>query len=314
MTAIVETEEGSNPPVYLTYEDYPEEDLFLYAGIDCLVTTDLASELMKEACQETDYVEFVGLSGGKVGRRTTRIPSVWEAYQETTAAALEFIIDLELNGIAYNVPLNRIIDKRMVEELGELEERIFSGIGRRVNLNSGQELRKLLYEEEGFEVKAFTKTGEASTDGDAIKELAKAYPDKLWLPDLAKRNDINSLRNTFVATYHEDFVKSDGKIHPSYNLHGTGSFRISGEEPNLTQLPRPKHGYNLRTMYGEEEGTLFLAFDFSSAEVSKHLPRNLFNCWDILRDNQQPRSGTSTRQGSTTIEKNQVSSLVNLVE
>ena len=275
--------EKTAPPVYLTYEDYPEEDLFLYAGIDCLVTTDLAAELMKEACAETTYTEFVGLDGGKVGKRRVKIPSVWDAYQETTSAALEFIIDLELNGIAYNVPLNRVINKRMEEELAELEDRIYSGMGYQVNLNSGNELRKLLYEKEGFEVKAWTKTGEPSTDGDAVKELAKAYPDKLWLPDLAKRNDINSLRNTFVATYAEDFVKSDGKIHPSYNLHGTGSFRISGEEPNLTQLPRPKHAYNLRTMYGEEEGTLFLAFDFSSAEVSKHLPRNLFNCWNALK-------------------------------
>ena len=35
----------------------------------------------------------------------------------------------------------------------------------------------------------------------------------------------------------------------------------------MTQLPRPKHGYNIRECFTVDNGNLFLALDFSSAEV-----------------------------------------------
>ena len=111
------------------------------------------------------------------------------------------------------------------------------------------------------------KTGEPSLDGEALLKLSKAYPDLTWLSLIAKRNDIASLYRTFVANYVKDYVKSDGRIHPSFNLNGTGSFRISGEDPNLTQLPNIKHGYNIRELFTVPKGCIFLAADYSSAEV-----------------------------------------------
>lgn len=254
--------------IYNTYEDYEPEDLYLYAGIDCLVTSDLASHLMGTVTSEDKYFKFRKVGKNTMGKLPVVLPPIFDVYQNTTAIALEFIIDLELNGMKYDVDGNRAVAERMTAEITELEKVIFEGIGRSdLNLNSGEDLRKLLYSEKGMTPLSFTKTGEASTDGDAVKDLGKRYPEHTWLPALAKRNDIASLYRTFVATYVEDFVKPDGRIHPSYNLHGTGSFRISGEDPNLTQLPRPKHGYNLRTLYGVEEGMVFIAADYSGCEI-----------------------------------------------
>lgn len=254
-------------PIYLTYEDYSPEDLYLYGGIDCLVTSELASKLMPEAFDEKNYTKYKRINSKTMGKQICRLPSIFDVYQNTTAIAFEFILDLELNGMKYDVDGNRKIAERMTKEISELEEIIFKGIGKTINLNSGEELRKLLYGDLGFTATSFTKTGEPSTDGDAVKDLAKRFPDYVWLPSLAKRNDIASLYRTFIATYVEDFVKPDGRIHPSYNLHGTGSFRISGEEPNLTQIARPKHGYNIRTLYTVEDGMVFIAADYSGCEI-----------------------------------------------
>ncbi len=252
--------------VYETYEDFDYNDLLLYAGIDCIVTSELLSKLFDILVEEPLYIEV--LNERKTKKKVKkRIPSILESYLEFTKEAHEFIIDMELNGIKYDVDLNRKIKEQMETEIAGLEAAIFQSLGKKIDLNSGPTISELIYEEYKIEAKSFTKTGEPSTDGDSLKALSEERPDLPWLGLIAKRNDIASLYRTFIATYVEDFVKSDGRIHPLYNLTGTGSFRITGEDPNLTQLPRPKHGYNIRDCFIVEEGNCFITADFSSAEV-----------------------------------------------
>lgn len=261
-------------PKYYTFEDYPIEDLLVYAGIDCIVTSDIASKMFPDIVYEPDFVDYFPekRADGKatfVRSKVTKAMSIMDMYLAHVAPAHEFLIDLELNGIKYDVEGNRAMKARMEEEIENLEAEIWELIpGVQFNLDSGTETGKYLYDFLKLTPPSFTKTNEPSTDGDAMKELAKNYPEhSKWLNILAKRNDIASLYRTFIRTYVEDFVKSDGRIHPSYNQHGTSSFRISGSDPNLTQLPRPKHGYNIRELFTVDEGYVFIAFDFSSAEV-----------------------------------------------
>lgn len=257
---------------YLTYEDFDSESLYTYAGIDCLVTSGVLAEVFPKICEEPTFY-IAGLNGEKI---TTKAPAIIKSISEVEMLAHEYILDLEINGIKYDVDLNREFSRRMVSEIAELEDGIFQKVGR-INWNSGLEMQKLLYDTCGFEATSFTKSGEPSTDGDALLMLAgidpmsfryvAEDPEKQWLANMAKMKDINSTHNTFVKNYVDDFVKRDGRIHPSYNLHGTSSFRITGSDPNLTQLPRSKHGYNLRECYTIQPGYIFLAADWSSAEV-----------------------------------------------
>ena len=250
-------------PKYYTYEDYPYEDLLTYAGIDCIVTSELLSKLSSKVFEKPEYT-FI--DHGKSSK--AQLMSIAESYGKYTTEAHDFILDLEVNGIKYDVELNARVKARLEAEIRELEDGIFEYIPRDINLDSGVDIGAYLYDTLQLETERKTKTGENSTDGDTMKELANSYPEhRVWLELLAKRNDLNSIYNTFVKDYVKDFVKSDGRIHANYSLHGTGSFRIAGDNPNLTQLPRPKHGYNLRTLFTVEPGNVFMAFDFSSAEV-----------------------------------------------
>ena len=249
-------------PKYYTYEDYPYEDLLTYAGIDTIVTSELLFKLSSRIFAEPEYII---IDNGKSTK--TKLISIAESYKKYTAEAHDFIMDLEINGFKYDVELNRVLKARLESEIEELENGIFTLIPR-IDINSGTVLGNYLFGELALQTERRTKTGEPSTDGDTLKELGLNYPEhKPWLDLLAKRNDLNSIYNTFVKDYVKDFVKRDGRVHANYSLHGTGSFRIAGDNPNLTQLPRPKHGYNLRQLFTVEDGYVFMAFDFSSAEV-----------------------------------------------
>jgi len=232
-----------------------------YAGIDCIVTSEVLKRTWPTIVAEPSYIMV------KDGKKSSeRMMSIAESMERYTMPAHEFICDLEINGIAYDVERNRLIGHRMQEEIGTLEERVRRVMGS-LDIDSGKVLSEFLYGSANrFEPPSYTKTGEPSTDGDALKELQKTTG-LAWLGDLAKRNDIVSVYRTFIRDYVDEHVKRDGRVHPSYNLNGTSSFRITGDKPNLTQLPRPKHGYNVRECFTVEDGYIFIAFDFSSAEV-----------------------------------------------
>jgi DNA polymerase I-like protein with 3'-5' exonuclease and polymerase domains len=259
--------------IYRTYEDYDAEDLYVYAGIDNIVTSEILTALWPDLTKPQDLI--VPQKDGPA--KKVRAPGIIKSVVETEMFCHEFIIDLEINGMAYDQAKNRELSRRMTEEVAMFDDRIFSAIGKKINLDSGVEVSKLLYGEMGFTAPFHTKSGDDATDGAALLTLAglnplanqytTADPKLQFLADMAKRRDINSVHNTFIKTYIEDFVRGDGRIHPSYNMFGTSSFRITGDSPNLTQLPRPKHGYNVRECYCVDNGNVFIAFDFSSAEV-----------------------------------------------
>jgi DNA polymerase I-like protein with 3'-5' exonuclease and polymerase domains len=230
-----------NNKVYRTYEDFPSEDLYLYAGMDCIATSGLLSKLHQSITERPSYRKFSFSGGVKKSITTVRAPSVTDVMERYGNQFFEFIVDLEINGIKYDIPQNKEMGRRMVEEIGVLEDRLRPITGISLNFDSGPEVSNFLYNVKGYPVLDRTKTNEPSVDGDALISLAKHTGD-VWLKDLAKHGDIVSVYRTFIRDYVNEFVKRDGRIHPTYNLHGTSSFRISGELPNLTQLPRPKHG------------------------------------------------------------------------
>lgn len=247
---------------YYTYEDFKYEDLLTYAGLDCIVTTGILKRIFPLLTEEKKIFVFDGLK-----KEIATLPSILEVTEKYEYLFHEFIIDMELNGIKYDIDLNRNVCKQMEEEIEELKAEIFSCIGKQINLDSDKEVKELLYDTLGLTPERFTKNRQPSVDAEAMEDLSNRYPEHKWLRDLGKYGDIVSLYRTFVVNYVKDHVKSDGRVHPQYNLHGTSSFRITGDNPNLTQLPRPKHGYNLRKFFTVDDGCVFVAADFSSAEV-----------------------------------------------
>src|ERR1700757_3905261 len=257
----------------ITYEDFDYDDLNVYAGVDCIATSGILSKLWPTLVQD----ETMKVPDEKGKPKLVNAPAIIDSVVDVEMPAHEFILDLEINGIGYSVARNEFLNKKMGAEIELLDDRIFSAVGKKLDMNSGMALAKFLYEDRGFEIPARTKKGEPAVDGNAFlmiagldpmgKNRTAKNPELQFLVDMAKRRDLSSVKGTFLTNYVKDFVKRDGRVHPSYNMFGTSGFRISGDTPNLTQLPRSKHGYNIRTCYTTRPGCVFLSFDFSSAEV-----------------------------------------------
>lgn len=247
-----------------TFEDLDYKGMLTYAGVDGIVTLDILKEMWPLLAESPLYTEFTG--NGDM--RQVRAPSIVKELTTVKSRALEFIVNMEVDGIPYDIAGNRAMATQMEEELNLLEDRIYAGIGGQINLASAKEVGDLLYGKMGFECPLRTKSGEDSVSGDALKALAEKH-DYSWLKDMNRRKNIQSMYNGFIRTYVEDFVKSDGCVHPEYNLHGTSSHRISSDNPNLLNLPRygSSKPYDIRSLYLAPPGYVFLTLDFSSCEV-----------------------------------------------
>jgi DNA polymerase-1 len=58
---------------------------------------------------------------------------------------------------------------------------------------------------------------------------------------LLRHAKLEKLHSSFMVGLREN-IYQDGKVHPSFNICGTDSWRLSCDSPNLQQLPRPLEG------------------------------------------------------------------------
>lgn len=133
-------------------------------------------------------------------------------------------------------------------EAGELE-------GYRFNLQSGPQLRELLYTRLGNEVRITADKGDPSVGIKALKhlgEIGKLLTERMWA----------TKELSYVDKYIE-LTSDRPTIHPSFRLPGTVTGRLSSKEPNLQQYPKNK------AMMGiphARPGHVWVDLDFSALE------------------------------------------------
>lgn len=257
--------------VYETYEDYPIEDLLLYASVDTYATSRIFAKMVPKLVEKPNYL-IKSSSGRPI---ETKAKSLMEIYQDSSREIFELIADLECEGMHYSQEENRRLDRSMKEEVLELENSIFESIGKKINLDSSIDVPNLLYNELGFKPPYETKSGQDAADNGAILILAgldpmnpgkyvAPDPELQFLANMAKRKNLAAVHRGFIDTYIEDYVKRDGRVHAKYLQAGTSTFRLSSQDPNLQNIPR---AFGVKACFDVEDGNVFLAADYSSAEI-----------------------------------------------
>lgn len=102
------------------------------------------------------------------------------------------------------------------------------------NWGSVNQLRELLFDCLKLKTSVMTETGAFSTGEEALKELSQQHEIPNLLLELRK---VTTLFNMFIAKL-PSMVDSNNIIHPSFNLAGTVTGRMSSENPNSQQFPR----------------------------------------------------------------------------
>lgn len=106
--------------------------------------------------------------------------------------------------------------------------------GCKFNFGSTQQLGELLFNRIGMTTEILTDKGNFSTNDDSLKSMRTQHPICAVLMEFRK---VNHLYNNFIAGMRA-YLDDRSIIHPSYNLHGTVTGRLSSADPNAQQFPR----------------------------------------------------------------------------
>lgn len=187
-------------------------------------------------------------------------------------------IEAELEELDYNDPK----DKRKIvsreQKISNIKAGIFTTkkeqeLIRPINLGSSVDLPALMYSEEGFhfEVIKNNESGKPSTDEETLTNLRLTVkkpdsPKAIFLDRLLELRGLEKMYKTYIKGWNEK-VQDDDRLHGRFLIHGTTSGRLSSAEPNAQQIPKTSVDPNIKLQLKAPKGTLYIASDFSQAEL-----------------------------------------------
>lgn len=174
------------------------------------------------------------------------------------------------------------VDKRKIQSREQKIANIRAGVFttkkeleliRPVSLGSSVDLPQLMYSDEGFNFEVIKKndSGKPSTDEETLTNLRLTVkkpdsPKAVFLDSLLELRGLEKMYKTYIEGWHEK-TQDDDRLHGRFLIHGTTSGRLSSAEPNAQQIPKTSVDPNIKKQLVAPKGTLYIASDFSQAEL-----------------------------------------------
>ena len=205
------------------------------------------------------------LIGALVDTLTQRLKELgmWELYQTVDLPLCPVLAEMEREGM--------LVDRGALIRFGEMlsqgiqgaQAAIFALAGEEFNINSTQQLGRILFDQLGLPPVKKTKTG-YSTNADVLDKLRGSHP---IIGEILEYRQLTKLKSTYADGLGK-VIAPDGRIHTCFQNTGTATGRLSSTEPNLQNIPiRTELGAQLRKMFVAPAGRVLVDADYSQIEL-----------------------------------------------
>ncbi|MCX6150243.1 MAG: DNA polymerase I [Ignavibacteriales bacterium] len=173
--------------------------------------------------------------------------------------------DMEREGIKVDENFLKAFSKELQIQLDGLVENIWKIAGERFNINSPNQLQKILYDKLGLATGKKTKTG-FSTDAKSLEVLQGEHE---IIDLLMNYRQVQKLKSTYSDTLPEIIHPKTGRIHTSFNQTVASTGRLSSNNPNLQNIPiRTELGKEIRKAFvPRDKDYIILSADYSQIEL-----------------------------------------------
>jgi len=185
-------------------------------------------------------------------------PALKKIFKHLTMPAFQAFEDIEENGVYVNVSQMEEVERELRRKVGQKLRQLNRIAGEEINWNSSQQVARILFEKWKLDPVEETQTG-FSTKESILISLRNQHE---GIPLLLEYRAYQKALSSFIEGWKKRMV--NGKLHPSFKLHGTVTGRPSCTDPNLQQVPRDAQ---IRSLIGAPPGWTFVQADYSQIEL-----------------------------------------------
>ncbi len=200
-------------------------------------------------------------------------------YRTVELPLVKILHSMQAQGVCVDGNTLEELSKRYNQEIKVIVERIYQLAGEKFNINSTQQLGKILFEK--LKIAAdVKKTKERKNYKTTAEELEK-YADKCEIVQLILRyRKIQKINSTYIEGF-KPLIKK-GKVHTTYHQSNTQTGRLSSANPNLQNIPiRTEEGRELRKLFTASEGNVLIDADYSQIEL--RLLAHFSGCKELIQ-------------------------------
>ena len=186
-------------------------------------------------------------------------------FRDLEIPLIEVLAEMEFNGVRIDPARLQELDAKFTIQVNQLQKDIYEIAGGEFNIDSRNQLAKLLFEDCQLPIVKRTKTG-PSTDVDVLEELARLHP----LPaKIIEYRQYAKLQSTYVIALQELVNPTTGRVHTSFKQDVAATGRLSSQDPNLQNIPvRTEAGRAIRSAFlPGPAGWQLMTADYSQIEL-----------------------------------------------
>ena len=187
-------------------------------------------------------------------------------YRDLEMPLVPVLADVERAGILLDGPALAVQSRHLEQELASYTARVFELAGEEFNINSPQQLGRVLFEK--LQLTPGKKTGKtrsASTAAEVLEELALSHD----LPRLVLEwRALHKLKSTYIDALPQMVHPDTGRVHTCFNQAVAATGRLSSSDPNLQNIPiRTELGREIRRAFIAAPGHTLISADYSQIEL-----------------------------------------------
>ncbi|MBI3538684.1 MAG: hypothetical protein HY076_00205 [Candidatus Eisenbacteria bacterium] len=190
----------------------------------------------------------------------------WKLYERLEHPLIEVLLDMERAGVAIDAAQLEAMGARAGEEIESLRRELLELAGDpALNLDSGPQVAKVLFETLQLSPGGKTPSGALSTRSDVLEELAPLHP---FPARLLEYRALTKLKSTYFDTLPRAVDPRDGRVHTTYHQAGAYTGRLSSSNPNLQNIPmRTAQGRAIRRAFVAPPDFALIGADYSQIEL-----------------------------------------------
>jgi DNA polymerase I len=249
-----------------------KEDVMLYAFLLCADPGACSPEMVAERFLDrklnaaAEQQAEATLAVAELFRPQLAQEELQKVYRDIDLPLAPVLAQMEMTGIRIDTAVLSELSVRLTERIEKIAQNIYDLAGHPFNINSPQQLGKILFEE--MALPAPTKWGKGkviSTAADVLEGLAPGYPVAQLVLDYRQ---LTKLKGTYIDALPQLIRSTTGRLHTTFNQTGAATGRLSSSNPNLQNIPiRTEEGREIRAAFIPEPGWDLIVADYSQIEL-----------------------------------------------